>query len=148
MKKIIFVAFIALIAAACTQQKNGTTDYKAVRDEVMKFHDVVMGDHSALVNNQMKLDTLLKNLSGLKIKFPDVDTVKEKQAMLAMVNDLSKAEDQMNDWMHKFEPDVTGKSNEVAVQYFQDERKKIGIIDSLYKQEIKLSDDYLSKFKK
>jgi GTPase involved in cell partitioning and DNA repair len=148
MKKIIFVAFIALIAAACTQQSNGTTDYKAVRDEVMKFHDVVMGDHSALVNNQMKLDTLLKNLSGLKIKFPDVDTVKEKQVILAMVNDLSKAEDQMNDWMHKFEPDVTGKSNEVAVQYFQDERKKIEIIDSLYKQEIKLSDDYLSKFKK
>jgi hypothetical protein len=148
MKKIIFVAFIALIAAACTQQKNGTTDYKAVRDEVMKFHDVVMGDHSALVNNQMKLDTLLKNLSGLKIKFPDVDTVKEKQVIIAMLNDLSKAEDQMNDWMHKFEPDVTGKSNEVAVQYFQDERKKIGIIDSLYKQEIKLSDDYLSKFKK
>nr|WP_294875060.1 hypothetical protein [uncultured Pedobacter sp.] len=148
MKKIIFVAFIALIAAACTQQKNGTTDYKAVRDEVMKFHDVVMGDHSALVNNQMKLDTLLKNLSGLKIKFPDVDTVKEKQVMIAMVNDLSKAEDQMNDWMHKFEPDVTGKSNEVAVQYFQDEKKKIEIIDSLYKQEIKLSDDYLSKFKK
>ena len=148
MKKIIFVAFIALIAAACTQQKNGTTDYKAVRDEVMKFHDVVMGDHSALVNNQMKLDTLLKNLSGLKIKFPDVDTVKEKQVMIAMVNDLSKAEGQMNDWMHKFEPDVTGKSNEVAVQYFQDEKKKIEIIDSLYKQEIKLSDDYLSKFKK
>lgn len=148
MKKIIFVAFIALIAAACTQQKNGTTDYKAVRDEVMKFHDVVMGDHSALVNNQMKLDTLLKNLSGLKIKFPDVDTVKEKQVMIAMVSDLSKAEDQMNDWMHKFEPDVTGKSNEVAVQYFQDEKKKIEIIDSLYKQEIKLSDDYLSKFKK
>ncbi|WP_448634734.1 hypothetical protein [Pedobacter panaciterrae] len=148
MKKIIFVAFIALIAAACTQQKDGKTDYKAVRDEVMKFHDVVMGDHSALVNNQMKLDTLLKNLSGLKIKFPDVDTVKEKQAMLAMVNDLSKAEDQMNDWMHKFEPDVTGKSNEAAIKYFKDERKKIEIIDSLYKQEIKLSDDYLSKFKK
>jgi GTPase involved in cell partitioning and DNA repair len=148
MKKIIVVAFIALIAAACTQQSNGTTDYKAVRDEVMKFHDVVMGDHSALVNNQMKLDTLLKNLSGLKIKFPDVDTVKEKQVILAMVNDLSKAEDQMNDWMHKFEPDVTGKSNEVAVQYFQDEQKKIEIIDSLYKREIKLSDDYLSKFKK
>ncbi|ETZ21619.1 hypothetical protein [Pedobacter sp. V48] len=148
MKKIIFVAFIALVAAACTQQKNGTKDYKAVRDEVMKFHDVVMGDHSALVNNQMKLDTLLKNLSGLKIKFPDVDTAKEKQVIIAMVNDLSKAEDQMNDWMHKFEPDVTGKSNEVAVQYFQDERKKIEIIDSLYKQEIKLSDDYLSKFKK
>jgi GTPase involved in cell partitioning and DNA repair len=148
MKRIIFIAFIVIIAAACTQQNKDTTDYKAVRDEVMKFHDVVMGDHSTLVNNQMKLDTLLKNLSGLKIKFPDVDTLKEEQAITEMLKDLSKAEDEMNDWMHKFEPDVTGKSNEVAVQYFKDERKKIEVIDSLYKQEIKLSDDYLSKFKK
>nr|WP_068891388.1 hypothetical protein [Pedobacter panaciterrae] len=148
MKRIIFIAFIVIIAAACTQQNKDTTDYKAVRDEVMKFHDVVMGDHSTLVNNQMKLDTLLKNLSGLKIKFPDVDTLKEKQAITEMLKNLSKAEDEMNDWMHKFEPDVTGKSNEVAVQYFKDERKKIEVIDSLYKQEIKLSDDYLSKFKK
>lgn len=148
MKRIIVIAFIALIVAACTQQIKDTTDYKAVRDEVMKFHDVVMGDHSVLVGNQMKLDTLLKNLSGLKTKFPDVDTVKEKEAILAMVKDLSKAEDDMNDWMHKFEPDVTGKTNEVAVQYFKDERKKIEVIDSLYKQEIKLSDEYLNKFKK
>lgn len=148
MKRIIFIAFIALTAAACTQQNNGTTDYKAVRDEVMKFHDVVMGDHSALVNNQMKLDTLMKDLKGLKTKFPEIDTIKEKQAMLILVNDLSKAEDLMNDWMHKFEPDVTGKSNEVAVQYFKEEKKKIEVIDSLYKQEIKLSDDYLGKFKK
>jgi len=139
---------MALITAACMQQNKDTTDYKAVRDEVMQFHDVVMGDHSALVNNQMKLDTLLKNLSGLKTKFPDIDTLKEKQAIATMIKDLSSAEDQMNDWMHKFEPDVTGKSNEVAVQYFKDERKKIERIDSLYKQEIKLSDDYLIKFKK
>ncbi|MNL62023.1 hypothetical protein D3C87_1860040 [compost metagenome] len=114
----------------------------------MKFHDVVMADQGIVVSNQMKLDTLLKDLKGLKAKFPDVDTLKEKKEISALIADLTKAEDSMNDWMHKFEPDVTGKSNEAAVQYFKDEMVKIAAVDSLYKKEIKASAAYLSKFRK
>ncbi|MNY83295.1 hypothetical protein D3C86_2259730 [compost metagenome] len=54
----------------------------------------------------------------------------------------------MNDWMHNFEPDVTGKSNEDAVQYFKDEKAKIAEVDSLYKKEIASSNAYLERFKK
>ncbi|MNY82604.1 hypothetical protein D3C86_2248100 [compost metagenome] len=61
---------------------------------------------------------------------------------------MTIAEDSMNDWMHKFEPDVTGKSNDEAIQYFEAEKAKIATIDSLYKVEIKVSGEYLSKFKK
>jgi len=148
MKNILGILFMAIVVVACNQQQKQETDYKVVRDEVMKFHDVVMADHGVIVNNQMKLDTLLKDLKGLKSKFPDVDTLKEKDAITALVKDLTKAEDSMNDWMHKFEPDVTGKSNEVAVQYFKEEKAKIAAVDSLYKKEIGLSNAYLEKFKK
>ncbi|WP_316818984.1 hypothetical protein [Pedobacter nyackensis] len=147
MKKIAVIFFMAIVAIACNQQKK-ETDYKVVRDEVMKFHDVVMADHGAIVSNQMKLDTLIKDLKGLKLKFPDIDTLKEKETITALIQDLTKAEDSMNDWMHKFEPDVTGKSNDVAVQYFKDEKAKIVAVDSLYKKEIGLSNAYLEKFKK
>lgn len=139
---------MAIVAIACNQQQKQEKDYKAVRDEVMQFHDLVMADHGVIVKNQMKLDSLLKDLKGLKAKFPEIDTVKEKESMTAMTRDLSKAEDHMNDWMHRFEPDITGKSNEVAVQYFKDEKAKISAIDSLYKKEISLSNVYLDKFRK
>lgn len=144
MRKLIGVLFVSVAAMACAPKE----DYKTVRDEVMKFHDVVMVDQSTVVGNQMKLDTLLKDLKGLKTRFPAVDTIKEKAAITALIADLTKAEDGMNDWMHKFEPDASGKSNEAAVEYFKAEKAKIAAVDSLYKKEIKLSGDYLKKFNK
>jgi len=144
MKKSIGVLVISVLSIACTQKN----DYKSVRDEVMKFHDVVMADHGKIINNQMALDTLLKDLKGLKLKSPEVDTLKERVEINALLSKLTAAEDSMNDWMHKFEPDVTGKSNDEAIQYFEAEKAKIATIDSLYKVEIKVSGEYLSKFKK
>ncbi|MBB2150493.1 hypothetical protein GM920_16465 [Pedobacter sp. LMG 31462] len=135
---------LAITAMACTQ----TVDYKKERDEVMKFHDLVMGDHSMIVNYQMKLDTLQQHMAALKTKFPEIDTLKEKENIKGLLKDLSTAEDSMNDWMHKFEPDITGKSNEEAVRYFQKEKAKIVAVDSLYKKEIKSSEAYFNKFKK
>jgi GTP1/Obg family GTP-binding protein len=107
-----------------------------------------MEDHGKLVDNQMKLDTLIKSLSSVKTKYPAIDTLKEKKAMKDALQRLNTAEELMNDWMHKFEPDVTGKSDADAVAYFKAERIKIGRIDSIYKAEIRLSGDYLSKFRK
>lgn len=144
MKKIAGLFILAIAAVACKPE----ADYKKERDEVMKFHDLVMEDQNTVVNNQMKLDTLLKDLKGLKQKFPEIDTVKEKATMQEILGNLTKAEDGMNDWMHKFEPDITGKSNEEAVAYFVGEKAKIKAVDSLYKKEIKTSNDYLGKFKK
>lgn len=139
---------MAIVVVACNSAQNKETDYKAVRDEVMKYHDVVMADHGLVINNQMKLDTLVKDLRALKLSFPEVDTLKEKEAINAMIKELSAAEESMNDWMRNFEPDVTGKSNEVAVQYFKDEKAKIAAVDSLYKKEIVLSNAYLERFRK
>lgn len=137
--------FFICAAMACNQQK---PNYKVVRDEVMKFHDVVMADHGRIVANQMKLDTLVRGLKEWKVRVPELDTAKEKMVIGTLLRDLGKAEDSMNDWMHKFEPDVTGKSNEEAVRYFTAEKAKIVAVDSLYKKEIGLSDQYLSKFKR
>ena len=144
MKRSIGVLFISVAAIACTPK----SDYKVVRDEVMKLHDVVMADHSKIINNQMALDTLIKDIKGLKIKFPEADTAKEKVEISGLLTKLTHAEDSMNDWMHQFEPDVTGKSNEAAIAYFEAEKTKIAKIDSLYKVEIKVSGEYLSKFRK
>lgn len=146
MNKFIGLILIAITGISCAQ--NDKADYKAERDEVMKFHDVVMADNGVLISNQMKLDTLLHNMRDLKVKFPELDTLKEKQTIAAMLTELTRAEDLMNDWMHQFEPDVTGQSNEDAIKYFKSEKVKIAAVDSLYKKEIKTSGTYLSKFGK
>lgn len=142
MKKYITLLAIAAVSISCTP----TPDYKAQRDEVMKFHDIVMDDHGKLVSDLIKLDTLIHTLPALKTKYPATDTLKEKVTMLETQRRLNKAEDLMNDWMHEFDPDVSGKSNEEAVKYFKAERINIGRIDSIYRAELRISGTYLAKF--
>lgn len=148
MRLLILFAVVAGCFISCNQGSAQKKDYKAVRDEVMEFHDVVMADHGRVVKNQMILDTMIKSMKELELKFPDVDTIKEKDTISGLITSLSAAEESMNDWMHTFEPDVTGKSNEEAISYFQTEKRKITALDSVYKAQIKTSDNYLKKFNK
>jgi hypothetical protein len=143
MKKIAGIVLLILVLGACQP----VADYKSVRDDVIKVHDVVMADHGIIIGNQVRLDALLKDLKQLKKRFPALDTLKEQKEINALKSDLLRAEELMNDWMHQFEPDITGKSNEAAIRYFEAEKMKIADIDSLYKQKIKLSHSYLLRFK-
>jgi len=142
MKNVITAMFLLAGVIACKQSVN----YKTERDEVMKFHDIVMEDQEKLTANQLKLDTLLKSLPALKKQFRTMDTLKEKVNMLETQAKLNKAEGLMNQWMQQFEPDISGKSNDEAVRYFRAERVKIGVIDSIYRVEIKTSTNYLARF--
>lgn len=144
MRKLIGTLLITIAAIACKQQ----ADYKTVRDEVIKLHDVVMEDQGRILRNQMRTKDLLKNMMTIKVQFPATDTLEEKVALTGLLKNLNDAEESMNDWMHEFEPDVTGKSNEAAVLYFEAEKVKVVKMDSVFKAQIKSSDAYLNKFKK
>ena len=135
---------IVMATVGCKQPE----DYKKVRNEVMQFHDVVMTGHAKIVRNQLSLDTLLDNVDSVLQQHPGMDTLKEKAEMEAIIRRLSRAEASMNNWMLKFEPDASDKTNEEAVAYFKKEKHKIEQIDSAYKTEISSSDAYLSKFRK
>lgn len=135
---------LALVFASCKQQ----ADYKASRDEVIKVHDVVMADQGKVVDQQLKLGDMLKNLSAIKASNPQIDTIKEKDSIILVRDRLNVAEEAMNTWMHEFEPDVSGKSNEEAIAYFEAEKLKIQKVDTLFKAELKRAEAYLSKFKK
>jgi hypothetical protein len=142
--KHLILGLLAITFYSCKP----SVDYKEKRAEVIKYHDVVMADAGNVVDMQMRLTDMLKNLGTLKAKNPLIDTLKEKDSILVVQTRLSKADDAMNEWMHKFEPDVTGKSNEQAIAYFESEKTKIKHVDNLFKQEIMFADRYLSKFKK
>ncbi|RZK91807.1 MAG: hypothetical protein EOO98_05010 [Pedobacter sp.] len=144
MKNIIAVFIISIALASCQSKENVET----VKAETMKIHDVVMADHGKIVNNQMRLDTLLNNLTALKLKNPSVDTLAEKSKIKAILADLVKAEDSMNDWMHKFDADYKPTEHIDALSYYKHELVRITAIDKQYKTELKKSDDYLQKFAK
>jgi inactivated superfamily I helicase len=144
MKKISGMFMLVLAFTSCKQQ----ADYKATRDQVIKVHDVVMADHGKVVDQQLKLGEMLKNMSAVKANNPQLDTLKEKDSISVVRDRLNVAEEAMNTWMHEFEPDVTGKSNDEAVAYFEAEKLKIQQVDSLFKAELKRAEAYLSKFKK
>jgi hypothetical protein len=143
MYKTIGILIIIVAVSACKPQ----TDYKEARDEVIKLHDVVMADQGKVVSREIQISGMLKDLKEIKVRNPRIDTIAEKDSLLAIHSRLTKADEAMNDWMHKFEPDVTGKSNEEAVEYFQSEKLKIQRVDTMFKQEIQSADAYLSKFK-
>jgi hypothetical protein len=143
MYKTIGILIIIVAVSACKPQ----TDYKDARDEVIKLHDVVMADQGKVVSREIQISGMLKDLKEIKVRNPRIDTIAEKDSLLAIHSRLTKADEAMNDWMHKFEPDVTGKSNEEAVEYFQAEKLKIQRVDTMFKQEIQSADAYLSKFK-
>lgn len=144
MKKLILIAAMAIFAVACQPK----TDANTIKEETMKLHDVVMADHSKIIGNQMKIDTLLKNLGDLKTKFPTIDTAAEKIEMQKLMTDLVKAEESMNDWMHNFNGDFKNEADTAVYNYYIKEHDKIAKVDELYKSEIKKSDTYLAKFKK
>jgi hypothetical protein len=143
VKPILGMVLIMAAFLSCKPQ----SDYKKDRDEVIKVHDLVMADHGKVVDKQLALEDLLKDLRTFKAKNPDIDTLKERDSIIIVRDRLEKAEEAMNTWMHEFEPDVTGKSNEEAIAYFRAEKGKIQQVDSIFKTELNSTNAYLSKFK-
>ncbi|TDO24906.1 hypothetical protein [Pedobacter duraquae] len=133
---------LALVMQSCSQEP----DFKVVRQEVLDQHDQLMLDGEKVMTLQMKLDTLSKSgLKTLKVNQPALDTVAEQQQIKALLNDLVKADDSMNNWMHAFNPDAEGKSNHDAVLYFKDEKVKVNQIDSLYRIALTNANTYLKR---
>ena len=134
MKRTISIALIALIFSACADKK---AQEKAVLDSVMQIHDKVMGADEQLMKNKMLLDSVGK-----------INLVKEvKDSVFMYLSKINVTDNAMGDWMHKFDPDHTGKSHEETMTYLQDQKKQIMEIDSQLNSVVKSSGKYLSTIK-
>ncbi|HEY9534049.1 MAG TPA: hypothetical protein VIQ77_05910 [Mucilaginibacter sp.] len=129
MKKIFLLAFAALALFACNDTKK---QEKALLDDVIKMHDSVMSNDEQLMHNKMKLDTLLKTAN---------DTTKIR--ISGMITQMDKVEGFMEDWMQKFDPAPKGKSHDYFMAYMTAQKIRIGRIDSMMREAIKTSGEYL-----
>lgn len=132
MKKILITAIIGLLLSACSDSKK---EEKDLLDGLLKVHDKVMRNDDALMKNKMQLDSLLK--------MPTKDTT-GKGNLKALDNKLKAAEDAMETWMSKFEPDVTNKSHDEIMNYYSRQKRLILAVDSQMNVAIDNSSKYLS----
>ncbi|RZA01095.1 MAG: hypothetical protein EOP47_11920 [Sphingobacteriaceae bacterium] len=135
MKKLFIAAFAVLALSACN---NGKDQEKALQDEVIKIHDKVMGADNRLMDNKMKIDTLLTTIS---------DTI-QKAELTRLHAELTTAEEAMENWMQSFDPEQANKSSEEKVAYLTDQKKQIMTVDSLMNAAIDKSTQYLNTIKK
>jgi len=148
IKQSTFNLFIALSAILLLQACNNQPAYKAARDQVINLHDELMGDDGLAMTNKARLKAIATPaaLQNLKITQPQTDTAMEKAHITAMIKQLDSVSNAMSDWMNQFNPDVQGKSDQQAVDYFKAEKVKVNKLDSSYKVILKTSDVYLAKF--
>jgi hypothetical protein len=133
MRKTAISILIGLALSGCTEKKENS---KAMLDDIIKVHDKVMGADEHLMNNKMKLDTLLKQ-----------DNVSGKDTIKMLITKLTVADSSMENWMHNFDPDHKGKSDDETAAYMSEQKKKIMEIDSLIGNAIAESNKYLVKIK-
>lgn len=134
MKKITIVVFIGFALFGCTDKK---AQKEVALDEVIKVHDKVMGADEHLMKNKMALDTLLKK-----------DSLPGKDKAVLLRSKLMAADSVMETWMHKFDPEYKGKSEDDVSAYMSTQKKQISAIDSQINVAIKESDQYLLRVKK
>lgn len=132
MKKCFILILSCSILAGC---KDNTKQEKDLLNDILKVHDKVMGNDEALMKNKMHLDSLLK--------LPAKDTA-EKVNIKAIDTKLLAAEEAMETWMQKFQPDMTGKSHEEIMNYYNGQKKQIMSVDSQINAAITESNKYLA----
>ncbi|GAB2982293.1 hypothetical protein GCM10027049_18570 [Mucilaginibacter puniceus] len=135
MKKLLIAAFAVLALSACN---DGKEQEKALQDEVIEVHDKVMGNDNRLMDNKMKIDTLISTTT---------DTT-QKAELTRLKAELTVSEEAMENWMQKFDPDQGSKSHEEKVAYLTEQKKQIITIDSLMNAAIDKSNEYLNTLKK
>jgi len=131
MKKILAVALSCSLLIACSDD---TKKENALKNEIINMHEKLMNNDEALMKNKMKLDTLLTQK-------------KDTAAVKPLISKATAADDAMEQWMSKFQPDMTGKSHTEVMTYYTDQKKQIIAVDSQINAAIKESGQYLSTHK-
>ncbi len=139
MNRLIFFILLLFTFFGCSDDKK---QEKVLLDSIIKVHDKVMGADDRLMKNKMKLDTLLKSKLD-----PKTDTAAERNMMMGLSVKLTNAEDAMESWMQKFDPDQKGKSHQEIMSYYRDQKLQVTGIDAEMNDAIKLSDKYLAHIK-
>jgi hypothetical protein len=131
--RIATAIFIAFMLFGCTDKK---AQEKTLSDDIIKIHDKVMGADARLMDNKMKLDTLLKQ-----------EKPAAKDSVRMLIAKLAAADSAMSTWMNNFKLDYKGKTDDETAAYMSSQKKQITAVDSQITSAIAESNKYLLKTK-
>ncbi|MDF2431164.1 MAG: hypothetical protein JWP44_795 [Mucilaginibacter sp.] len=134
MKKIIFLLIAGLTVSGCADKKS---QKKAVLDSVLSIHDKVMGADEQLMKNRLLLEGMVKSNPTAEIK----------DSVYRYLDKLKLADSTMDTWMHNFDYEQKGKSENESITYYQSQKKIIKSIDSQINAAVNRSNKYLIKMK-
>ncbi|WP_443947210.1 hypothetical protein ACJVDH_08880 [Pedobacter sp. AW1-32] len=128
---IIFICCSLVFFNACKTEP----DTKAIKEEVLNIHDQLMIDGEKLIKNKMKLDTLL-------LKLPKDSTV-QKEQLSSLIKQLNAADEKMMDWMHFFNDNFKGKTEQEEINYYKSQMVSIRAVEDAFIKTIRTSDSVL-----
>ncbi|WP_295674514.1 hypothetical protein [uncultured Mucilaginibacter sp.] len=134
MKKIILPIIAAFVISGCADNK---AQEKAALDSVLALHEKVMGSNESLLKNKTILDSLLKKDT----------TAILKDSVTRHLSEVINADSAMDNWMHNFDADMTGKLPVERMIYLRSQKKQITKVDSQINAALAASDRYLKNMK-
>jgi len=147
-KRRAVIALTAISSLIFITSCKNKADYQTTRKEVLALHDKVMADGGKAENEEMQFDSLLKSgLKQLKLNQPALDTAAARTQITTLNKQLGNADEQMGNWMHAYNSDFKGKTDQETVDYFVAEKGKISKVDSLYKDALRSADNYFKQLK-
>ncbi|MBD3750648.1 MAG: hypothetical protein IE931_14265 [Sphingobacteriales bacterium] len=132
--------------AFLTSCNNEKADQKKAQEEIMKDHDELMAQMDKIMTNKSMLMKLENHLDSLKMKDAALDTAKLKLEIEALKADLASSNDAMMTWMHRFNPDFTGKKHQEVMDYLKDQKIKVDSVKTIFNESISKSDALISKY--
>lgn len=134
MKLYAIMATAILLFNACTDTKKQEKD---ALEQVIKIHDEAMAKSEQAIKDKMLLDSISK-----------ADNIIEQPEIKSVVNNLTTADKAMEDWMHQFNADNTGKSHEQIMQYLNDQQKQVSKVNQQLQTALSQSKQLISTHKK
>ena len=145
-KKGAAIALLTVCSFIFISACKNKADYTDTQKQVLAIHDKVMTDGGKAEGNEMQFSGMLKSgLKKIKLSQPALDTAAARVQIVSLNKKLSDADDQMESWMHAYNNDFKGKTDQATLDYFNDQKTKVAKLDSLYQSALKLSDDYLKQ---
>lgn len=134
MKLYAIMATAILLFNACTDTKKQEKD---ALEQVIKIHDEAMAKSEQAIKDKMLLDSISK-----------ADNIIEQPEIKSVVSKLTTADKAMEDWMHQFNADNTGKSHEQIMQYLNDQQKQVSKVNQQLQTALSQSKQFISTHKK
>lgn len=134
MRFYAIIATAFLLFTACTDTKKQEKD---ALEQVIKIHDEAMAKSEQAIKDKMLLDSISK-----------ADNISENPENKSVVSNLTTADKAMEDWMHQFNADNTGKSHEQIMQYLNDQQKQVSKVNQQLQTALSQSKQFISTHKK